>query len=87
MKFYKDKRFYYWNKIEGNKLNAIHLDGCVSGCIRFLKSGELCNNKNAAYVQGISGYKSFYLDGKHYGDENDFTKQSWRKFFKLQAFL
>ncbi len=26
-------------------------------------------------------------NGKYYGDQNDFTKKSWRKFVKIQAFL
>jgi hypothetical protein len=86
MKFYRDKRFYFWNKIKDNKLNAIHLDGCGYNCIRFLKNGLLCNYKNAAYTES-SNYKSFFLNNKLYGNESDFTKESWRRFCKLKTFI
>ena len=43
------------------------------------------NNKNAASIS--FKYKGFYLSGIHYGNNKDFTKQSWRKFAKLQAFF
>ena len=86
MKFYKDKNFWYWNKIKDNKLTAIHIDCCGCNCVRFLKNGFLCNYKNAACIQD-SNYKSFFLNNNLYGNESEFTKSSWRKFVKLQAFI
>lgn len=52
----------------------------------FFKDGMYHNNKNAAIIY-YSGYKEFYLNNKHYGNQNKFTKHLWRKFSKLQAFL
>jgi hypothetical protein len=84
MKFYKDKvnKYYYWFKIINNKLTAIHYDRST----RFMKNGIFHNNKNAAIIY-CSSYKEFSLNDKKYGNENTFTKQSWRRFVKLQAFL
>ena len=84
MKFYRDKKnnIYYWSKIEANKLTAIHSDYSVS----FFKNGKRHNSKNTACVYYFV-IKEFFLNGKRYGYENDFTKKSWRKFVKIQAFL
>ena len=85
MKFYK-YNYTYTNsflKILDNKLTAIY-----STCngIRFYKNGSYHNTKNNAYTE-LDNYKEFYLKGKYYGGQNDFTKQSWRRFCKLQIFL
>jgi len=80
MKFYlKNKNNL--TKIINNKLTVIY--SC--GHIFFFKDGTYHNNKNAAY--NSNRYKEFYLDGIHYGSKNKFTKQSWRRFCKLQVFL
>jgi hypothetical protein len=89
MKFYIDKENNdYWNKTKYNKLNMIYcyfisINYCF---VEFYKNGSLYNHKNAAFVKA-DGYKSFCLNGKYYGNENDFTKKSWRKFTKMQVFL
>ncbi len=82
MKFYKDKNFYYWVKIVEDKLTAIH---CERG-VRFVKDGDFHNNKNAAFIT-IKRHKEFILNDKNYGNQDDFTKKSWRRFVKLKAFL
>jgi hypothetical protein len=85
MKFYKDtinRHYSYWRRIYNRKLTAIHSDESV----RFIKNGRYSNSKNAAYIK-YNGFKEFSLNGKLYGDENDFTKESWRRFVKLQSFL
>ena len=82
MKFYKYKQEqYYYNKIRNNKLNAIYSFDYVM----FFKNGLSHNNKNAADIIDYS--KIFYLNGICYGNNTNFTKQSWRIFVKLQAFL
>jgi hypothetical protein len=53
--------------------------------VEFYYNGKINNNKNAASIS--FKYKGFYLSGIHYGNNKDFTKQSWRKFAKLQAFF
>ncbi len=84
MKFYKDKKkLFNFNKIKDNKLDAIIY---FSKSIWFYKNGEEHNSKNATYIRR-DGYKEFYLNNKYYGDNNKFTKFSWRRFVKLQAFL
>jgi hypothetical protein len=86
MKFYVDKDFWnLWSKIINNNLTCVH---CDSIAIRFFKNGNFHNSKNASY-SNYSNYKEFCLNGKLYGDndDDDFTKQSWRKFVKLKAFL
>ena len=86
MKFYKDSnRYFYWRKIISNKLNAIYINITIN-IIVFFKNGENHNSKNASYFN-YNGFKEFSLNGKIYGYEKDFTKLSWRKFTKLQAFL
>jgi len=84
MKFYKEDsvNFFYWDKIKNNKLTVIYF----SHNIWFFKNGKMYNNKNASFIRS-DGYKIFSLNGKTYGYKNDFTKQSWRKFVKLQIFL
>jgi hypothetical protein len=84
MKFYKDK--YNWNflnKIEHSELSSIYQSYINS--IEFFKNGKLHNYKNASYI--FSDYTEFHLNGTYYGDQDDFDKESWRKFAKLQAFL
>jgi hypothetical protein len=44
------------------------------------------NYKNTAYSDNY-GYKEFFLNGKAYGNQNHFTKETWRRFCKLKAFL
>ena len=84
MKFYKDKNnWYYWVKIKNNKQTIIYCDNYI---LIFFKNGKIHNYKNAAYI-GLDGYKEFCLENEEYGDEEKFTKESWRKFVKLQAFL
>ena len=84
MKFYNGKNNrYYWDIIYDNKLTAIHFD---SYGIRFYKNGISHNSKNADYVN-YRGYKDFSLNGKFYGYHTDFTKETWRRFVKMQVFL
>ena len=85
MKFYKFVyEAYYLDRIKDYNLTAIYRSSTSS--IQFYKNGLLHNYKNAAYAF-ISKHRQFYLNGEFYGNKNDFTKQSWRKFCKLQAFL
>ena len=85
MKFYREnnKSIDYWNKTKANKLTFIY---CNRTDISFYKNGLCHNNKNAAYIY-YNRYKEFRLNGKYYGNINEFTKESWRRFVKLQAFL
>ena len=88
MKFYTDKfNKGYSNKIICNKLTAIYY--YKTRYINFYKNGVLHNIKNASYIgyTGHIGYKEFRLNGKYCGCEYDFTKKSWRRFVKLQAFI
>ncbi len=53
---------------------------------------QLITKKNAAQLFEIEygyryGDKEFVLNGICYGCEDDFTKQTWRRFVKLKAFL
>jgi hypothetical protein len=85
MKFYNDKYSnisYYWNKIM-----TFEIEGIINsvGITWIFKNGVLNNTKNASVSDGKN--KSFYLNGRFYGYGLDFTKQSWRRFVKLQAFL
>ena len=80
MKFYRES---YWNKIRINNLDAIYHDYYN---IIFYKNGIISNSKNAAFIE-INEYKEFILNDKYYGNQDDFTKESWRRFTKLKAFL
>jgi hypothetical protein len=85
MKFYKKRIIdsnLYLREIINKKITAIYYSRNIS----FFKNGELHNTKNAAYIR-YDEYKQFRLNGIYYSGENKFTKQSWRRFVKLQAFL
>jgi hypothetical protein len=85
MKFYKDQsknHFYYYDIICFNNLDAIYYDNSY---VIFLKNGVESNNKNSSVIYN-NGMKTFCLNGITYGYENDFTKQSWRRFIKMQVF-
>lgn len=83
MKFYKNKiNWDYLNKIKKQKISSIY---STEDAIVFFKDGKYHNSKNAAYINNI--YKAFYFNDNCYGDQNDFTKKSWRRFVKMQAFL
>ena len=92
MKFFKDNNFNFnnnfvlkfWLKIINNKLTAIYLNH--KNTVSFFKNAKLHNSKNAALIYSNAD-KEFYLNHLYYGYNNTFTKSSWRKFIKLQAFL
>jgi hypothetical protein len=79
MKFYKNINYKF---IYENVLTAIYI---CPYYIAFYKNGKLHNTKNSAHINGI--FNSYYLNNEFYGDNNDFTKESWRRFCKLKAFL
>lgn len=85
MKFYNDKNSdFYRIKILRNYLTSIC---CNNVQTSFFKNGENHNTKNAACCNSYYEFEMFYLNNHYYGDENHFTKQSWRKFVKLKTFL
>jgi hypothetical protein len=73
--------YIYVNKIRSNNLNAIFHDYYE---VIFYKNGKIHNSKNAAIYSKSRG-KNFWLYDMNYS--NEFTKKSWRKFVKMQAFL
>ncbi len=82
MNFYRDRfNSYYWGKVYYKKITAIYQSAL--GVILFFKNG--LRHNNIAY--NYNGYKEFYLNGIRYGNESDFTKESWRRFCKLKVFL
>jgi hypothetical protein len=90
MKFYNDKEnFDLWHKIKFDNLtailNTINTMNYNTKCVYFFKNGKWSNNKNAAYIDGI--YKQFRLNDNLYGNQKRFTKESWRRFIKMQVFL
>jgi hypothetical protein len=86
MKFYIDSiTTFNFSKIKAHKLNAIYITRFYK-LTYFLKNGNYHNIKNAAYIN-YNGFKEFFLNGKYYGNKYNFTKQSWRRFVKLKAFI
>ena len=82
MKFYNKKK---WSEIMECKLTAIYRNNIY---IAFFKKGYSHNIKNASIIYtDNSGYNEFRLNDNLYGYENKFTKESWRRFVKLKAFL
>ena len=83
MKFYREYKgnHDFWDKIIRNKLTAIYF----SKFFFVFKNGKYHNTKNASY--NGNGYKEFYLNSRHYGNQGKFTKESWRRFVKIQVFL
>ncbi len=87
MKFYKYKNdCNYWDKIKKYELTAIYYQPNRSIYVQFFKNGKYHNVKNVDYINS-NGQKYFSLNNKFYGSINEFTKKSWRRFVKLQAFL
>jgi hypothetical protein len=88
MKFYRDYTNYndfYHYKIMINNLTSIYTD---SYYIRFYKNGKKHNSKNFAFInKNCYGRGRYFLNGEDYGNQDNFTKQSWRRFTKLQIFL
>ena len=86
MKFYNGGKSYsgfYRNKIVKFKLNAIY---CGYYYTRFFENGIRGNSKNASYIDKY-GNNHFCLNGIYYGNEKNFTKESWRRFIKMKVFL
>jgi hypothetical protein len=88
MKFYREKKTDYWCKIVNKKITSVyqvifHND---SICVHFLKNGEQHNSKNAAIIR-YDGTRQFILNNIFYNPDIPFTKESWRRFVKMQAFL
>ncbi len=86
MKFYTENKNYinYRDKILINKLTAIYYN--KNSYIQFFKNGKYHNSKNADFINN-KGLKDFSLNGEYYGKNEDFTKESWRRFCKLKIFL
>ena len=82
MKFYKSKN-YVPLFIFDEKLTAIY---CHYEYVQFVKNGMYHNSKNADFINN-DGDKDFSLNDIKYGDNNSFTKESWRRFVKMQVFL
>lgn len=86
MKFFvKIKKIEIYNIIFNNKITAI-LNSKDSNAIYFFTNSKQHNYKNAAYTDKY-GYKEFCLNGKACGSQKHFTKESWRRYVKLKAFL
>ena len=83
MKFYIKIKIY--NIKFNNNLTAI-LSSKDTNSIYFFKNSKMHNCKNTAYSDNY-GYKEFCLNGEFYGNQNNFTKESWRRFCKLKTFL
>ena len=72
---------YYINKVlhrEGEPaIERYNGDKC------WYKNGEL-HREDGPAVEGT--FKAWWLDGKIYGINNDFTNESWKKFIKTLIF-
>jgi hypothetical protein len=91
MKFYKEDPDYdeIYYEIISNKFTAIISSKNLAtndSCVYFFKKGLLHNNKNAAYIDEKKR-QQFCLNDKCYGHKDDFAKESWRRFVKMQAFI
>jgi hypothetical protein len=97
MKFYREKFFgrtlrkFYTKHVINNKIKAIISckvigEQAIEVEVTFFDKGEFHNNKNAA-IYWSDKYKDFYLKSKSYGSAKTYTKQSWRRFVKMQTFL
>ena len=84
MKFLVKTNTSFWAKIFYGKKTCIYQ--IKFEAIAFYKNGLYHNTKNASYIK-YDGTKIFYLNYQYYGKEYKFTKQSWRRFCKLQTFL
>jgi hypothetical protein len=88
MKFYKYNDFNQLLKLVNNKFPFIY--NYTKFYTAFYNDGAFHNIKNASYIQ-FDGIKYFCLNGilygAQYGAQSDYTKESWRRFTKLKAFL
>ena len=76
---------FYRNTIHYNVETFI--EQTPTGRVYFIKKHSLHNVKNAALISKYLKVKEYYLNGNFYGNNTDFTKESWRRFCKLKAFL
>ncbi len=83
MKFYKFTDYNQLLKLVNNKFPFIYH---YTKFYTAFYNNDFHNIKNAAVIYN-DGKKCFYLKGRCYGYECNFTKELWRKFIKLQAFL
>ncbi len=84
MKFYRYPPANKQKIIPFDQSNLIYQNDLKQ--ISFLRNNRYHNVKNAAFLTK-SGCKEYYLDGKCYGNQEKLTKESWRRFVKLQLFL
>jgi tetratricopeptide (TPR) repeat protein len=73
------------NWLEGYNFYPARIENIYEILKYYRVNSKYNNAKNAAYV--YDGYKEFYLNDKCCGIDDDFTKGSWRRFVKIQAFL
>jgi hypothetical protein len=76
---------FYRNVVVYNTGDCI--EQSITSVVYFIKKDFLHNVKNAAVLSKYTTRKEYYLNGEFYGTEYDFTKESWRRFCKLKAFL
>ena len=61
---------------------------CYNGAKKWYKNNNLHREDGPAidWNDNMEGNKEWYLDGKFYGYDNEFTNESWYKFVKTLIF-
>ena len=79
---YRTKRYYMNNELHREDGPAIEY---ANGDKHWFKNGKRHREEGPA-IEYFWGSKEWYLNGKFYGDDDDFTNESWKKFIKTLMF-
>ena len=83
MKYIKDNPFLVKNVYYGIPINFTGVVRDEDGDIAYYLNGKLHRTDGPA-IEEKFGNKEWYLNGKRYGYDDDFTNKSWIRFVKLE---
>ena len=76
-------KFYYVNKkLHREDGPAVEFS---NGEKNWYKNGKI-HREDGPAIQYSDGYKCWYLNDMHYGNNAEFTNESWKKFVKTLIF-
>ena len=79
---YGDKRYYVNNVLHREDGPAVEN---VNGNKYWYKNGKR-HREDGPAIEWVDGDKDWYLNGKYYGENHDFTNESWIRFIKTLIF-
>lgn len=74
----------YYDPSDNDSTGCYSITDYHNNMICYYKDTELHNEKGAAIING--DVKKYWLNGKRYGDQDDYTDEFWIRFCKLKVF-